>query len=405
MEHLRIVHFSITPLAGAPIRLVKLLRKHTSHDVNLIDLKRGPLFEHDIVFTELKDKAYEIANNADVIHLHNYIDLNTDAFNPINFNELTRKGVLFLRHFHSEPNTIASITGLPVSEVITSGLPSIVIAQYPERYFTRSRVVPNVIMPDEPEYKPVSDPEHTDILFTPSKAVGAWKNRWDTKGTPETIRILERVRKATNCRTKILHGKPLSEVLYEKQRARIIIDDLVTGSYHLSGMEALCQAKAVLTYLDHRIDYLIKEITGASSYPFINSRLENAEELLNYLVSQPELVKDIGNSGRNWIDRYWNEDIIVRQYMDVYRDLLQDPSSVKRQESLQIDQTTKKFFALILPDIIYKSNGTNYDKMLPLWAKFNRRTMHLQSIIRKWLISVLPSDVIDSIRRIKRGLK
>jgi hypothetical protein len=36
----KVVHFSKTPLAGAPIRLVEALQRYTKYDVHLVDLKR-----------------------------------------------------------------------------------------------------------------------------------------------------------------------------------------------------------------------------------------------------------------------------------------------------------------------------------------------------------------------------
>ena len=94
---MRIVHLSNNSLAGAPIRLVRALRNHTDHDLRLVDLKRYPLelggyYEYDVVFEETGDKAIEIVRKADVLHLHNYIDLESDAFSPLNFKELKKQG-------------------------------------------------------------------------------------------------------------------------------------------------------------------------------------------------------------------------------------------------------------------------------------------------------------------------
>ncbi len=357
---MRIVHFSTTACAGGPYRLVSLLKKHSNFDVRLIDLKRWGRYPHDIVYEDDKEKALEVADKADVIQFHNYYDQNSRFFNELDFKALKRKGVKILCQFRSEPNTIALNAKTTTSEILSYDIPTTVIAQFQERFYPHARVVPNAVSSNEAIYRPNKKESEYDILFSPTNTGEAWKNRWNTKGYPETVQIMNRLKKNENCRIKVISGKPVADVLLEKQKSRIVLDDMVTGSYHMSGLEALCQAKTVLCYLDQRTSNVLQEITGSEKIPFVNVRLEDAFYVLKYLVNNEHITSEIGLEGRKWIDKYWSEEKIADHFIDIYSKIVEDPSLVRRQESLRIETDHEKYFSIILPDLIYDSRAKRY---------------------------------------------
>ncbi|NLC59317.1 MAG: glycosyltransferase family 1 protein, partial [Armatimonadetes bacterium] len=136
----RVLHFSSTPLAGAPIRLVQALREHTDHEVRLVDLQRWGLYDHDLVFSEQPDEVVELAAKADIIHLHNYLDSHSTCFAPIDFERLRRRGTALVRQFHTHPEFVAQVMGVSPSAVLSCPLPSLVIAQSQERFYPQARV-------------------------------------------------------------------------------------------------------------------------------------------------------------------------------------------------------------------------------------------------------------------------
>lgn len=387
---LRIVHFSKTPLAGGPFRLIRLLQKYTNYDVRLVDLKRWGKYPHDVVHAETPEETLDLAEKADIIHFHNYLDYNSQDFTPINFNLLRKKGTVFVRQFRSEASFVARTMGITVSELLASPIPSIVIAQYPERFYPSAQVVPNAIPSEDPEYRPSFEDPSIDLLFSPTKSISAWDDRWNTKGAPETIEMMRKVEHLTGCTTKVISNRPLVEVLSEKRKSRIVLDDLVTGSYHISGVEAMCLGKAVLSYVDDRIEFVLREITGSEVCPFINVRLEDATEVLTYLLKHPEQVSSIGRAGREWIDRYWSEKVIVEHYVDVYQKLIQDPSLVRRQDALRLDTIRSYFNGITLPDIIYEARAKRAHNNQPFWLRVRKKLRpHFYMVRKKIKTSVL----------------
>jgi len=126
---MKIVHFSKTPLAGAPIRLVHALQEHSQHEVHLVDLERWGNYQHDVVHVENPEKALALAEAADIIHLHNYLEYASDDFYPIDFASLLNEGKQYVRQFHSEPKFVADEMGIDQSQLIRSSIPSLTLLQ------------------------------------------------------------------------------------------------------------------------------------------------------------------------------------------------------------------------------------------------------------------------------------
>jgi len=368
---MNIVHFSTSALAGAPHRLTFTLQSHTVHDVRLIDVRRYDpkaergWYEYDLIFSEQREEALEVARQADIIHLHNFLDLDSRDFAPLDFRDLRRKGVQFVRQFHTTPWVVAQSMGKRPEEIVAfDETPSLVIAQYSERFYPKARVVPNILPHNQPEYAPL-EPERdgeptTDIAFTPSTLMGAWEERWSTKGAPETMAVMDRVVELTGCTARTASGKSLREALDIKRHARIVIDDLVNGSFHLSGLEGVCLGKPVLCYLDTRTDFVLREISGAAESPFLNVRLEDAVEVLRHLVEHPDETAALGKAARTWVETYWRDDLLAVHYTHVYNRLAQNPALVTRQRGLSLDSPGGRFKAGILPELLYESRRKRF---------------------------------------------
>jgi hypothetical protein len=357
---LRVVHFSASPLAGMPLRLAQALGRHGGLDARLIEPTRYGLFGQDVVFDETPDLALALAQAADIIHLHNYLDLASTTFAPIDFAALARRGAAVVRQFHSTPELVAGTMGRPVAALLADPLPALVIAQYPERLYPRAMVVPNFVPEDEPAYQPADTPAASDIFFSHTKTVGAFEDRWNTKAAPETIALLGRLAREQGLTSEVVTGVPLAEALARKRRCRLVIDDLASGSYHLTGLEGLAMAKPVLSFLDGRCLELLAAFAGTPRCPFVNVRLEDAGPVLAALAADPEAAAAVGLAGRDWLTSHFSAKTRVASYLEAYEALLRDPSTVRRQPSLAVAGPERRFFALALPQAVHNARRTRH---------------------------------------------
>ncbi|KHK03768.1 glycosyltransferase [Desulfovibrio sp. TomC] len=348
-----VVHFSTTPLAGMPLRLTAALARHAGIEARLVDTTRFGLFGQDVVFDETPEAAVALAERADIIHLHNYLGLGSTAFAPLDFAALARRGTAVVRQFHSTPALVAGTMGIPVAELLADPLPALVIAQYPERLYPRAWVVPNFVPEDEPGYQPADGPPDVDVFFSHTKTVGAFEDRWNTKAAPETAALLGQLGRDHGIASDIVSGLPLAKALARKRRARIVLDDLASGSYHLTGLEGLAMAKPVLAFLDGRCLELLAAFAGTPRCPFVNVRLEEAGPAIRALLADPEAATAVGLAGRDWLTSHFSARTRVAYYVEAYERLLRDPVSLCRQPALALDGPASRFFASALPEAVH----------------------------------------------------
>lgn len=99
-----VLHIAMTPLAGAPIRLVNALNKYTDFKSRLIVFNTKAYgtrtFPNDLDWQADKEKCLELISKADIIHLHHFIDIDsTDNAFRINFKDIVKKVVNLLDNF------------------------------------------------------------------------------------------------------------------------------------------------------------------------------------------------------------------------------------------------------------------------------------------------------------------
>lgn len=354
---MKVVSFSATPLAGAPIRVAQCAALHDNVETRHVDLERWGIFPHDHVHSEDPEYTRQLVEEADVLHFYNTVHLDTTLFSGINFRDwLDKKAMVW--HFQSTTMLVARLAGISLADIHESPVPKIVIAQYPERFLPEARVVRNPVFLHAAEYQPRSDC-NIDVSFAPTKTCSAWHDRWNTKGMPETVASLVRLSKSTGAACKVIHNCTLEETLKIKRQSRIVLDDLVTGSYHLSALEGLAMGKLVCTYLDQRTDYVMRQVSGSNRIPFVNVRVEDIFRVLEYLMTDPVAVRQIGEENRSWMEEHWSEYKIADEFQTLYRMLLENPGSVKRQSAFSLSSSREYFIAHSGGNRIFESRFDN----------------------------------------------
>ncbi|GFK95408.1 hypothetical protein NNJEOMEG_03271 [Fundidesulfovibrio magnetotacticus] len=358
---MKVLHFSLTPLAGMPVRLVQALNRHTRVQARLADRSRFGRYDHDLVMDEDPEAVLQAARDADILHLHNYLDLDSDRFAPLDFRALQRAGKRVVRQFHTEPGFVARTMGITPEALLAQDIPALVIAQHPERLYRKAYVAPNFIPESRAEYAPCAEPTRWDVFYNPTMNAGAWEDRWNTKGTPQVLPLLRSLEAEGWRVRRVTHIRPLAEALPEKRSSRICLDDLVTGSYHLTGLEALAMGVCAVNFLDERSQTLIRHFSGASGHPYVNARLEEAPAVLRRLLADPDLTRELGLRGRRWLLDHWSEARMIGHYVRAYELLLEDPALLTRQPELSLEGRAAHFLFKELPDLAYKTRADAWD--------------------------------------------
>ncbi len=348
---MKVVHLSLTPLAGAPIRLVRAINRYTAATARLVNLNPDAYgrrtFDEDIDFCRDKEEALQAISDADLIHCHHWIDVRRNPFGV----DLTGRNVI--RQYHSEPAFIAAHAGITPAQVINAPEPQLVVAQFHERLYPNAQPVPNLLDYDAIDRiehavltgSPTSTPRPPPcVAFFPTASTPAAQERWSTKGAPETARILHALARQYGFTVDIASDLPHSVALNRRRAAAVVIDEMVTGSYHLSGLEGLALGRPTFGYLDARMIAVLSLMTGSDSLPWINIPLHLLEHPLMTFIESAELRTEVGNYARMWMRRYWDTAVLVKRYMAAYEDVCNGRTRLRERPAFEvIDRVMQDF--------------------------------------------------------------
>lgn len=164
--------------------------------------------------------------------------------------------------------------------------------------------------PSELPQKKLNRNEKVRIIHTPT-------NR-KYKGTGLIISVIEKIQKEKKIEFVLMENKPRSEVLEEKSKSDICIDQVGgtmggTG-YGKAGLETLAMGIPTITNMTKEYEQWLPENT----FVIANDRSELYNRL-NELIESAELRKDIGEKGKKWVDKYHGYNNVNAGLYELYK--------------------------------------------------------------------------------------
>lgn len=358
---MKVVHISVTPLAGSPIRIVNALNKYTDIQARSINLNAnayGSLtFPEDLLWSEHREICEAVIREADILHFHHWFDFSSIR-NPFNFDFLSvmKPGAKYLMHWHSNPMTISSLVGWSVESIVQINVPQMVVAQFHESYYPNACPVPLIVEVEslspalEQRAKPI-------IFFSPSSKRHAYEERWETKGRSEVLELLESIKLERVLDYKLVENVPFVECNQLRSECDVVIDDLITGSFHTTALEGLALGKPTFSYLDARTQMVLSQITGTTDCPIINVRYMEAKKVLADLSRDPVLREEIGAFSRDWMLEYYSEKKMIDHYVQAYKSLLSSGNLLN--DRYKKYRHAKVWLYTAVPDLIWKTRQEN----------------------------------------------
>lgn len=317
---MRILHLSDTPLSGAIIRLSQLLNKHAEGVESRYvcwQKKIGyRIYPFDVEGSIASDDLLrDLLQWADIIHYHNRWKRQS-IFKRLQCPPPPKPGLI---QIHSPRDSE------DFREEVACGLPIACVAQYHPRQWPECRyIVPNVVDITEEIYTPRFLSHDEDrawrlpiVSYAPSNTNG---RGWNDKGYAQINPILKRMRFAGEITYDLLTHRPFEEVIREKKSADVGIDDVKTGSYHLSALEYLALGIPCICFIDEQTEAVVKTLTGADTLPFVNTSKDGFERVLRRLIKWEESRQE-GFLARMWMQKYWAPKQLCEPYLNLYRSL------------------------------------------------------------------------------------
>lgn len=302
-----VVHLAGNPVAGAPYaisRAMNMLSGVSSRAIQgLLSLRDGKKYDGDLSYDS--PLAADLVRDADVVFIHNSVkdkrlkDLIKDKYK--------------IMVCHSQPSDMER-------EMFVTADAHMVVAQYQPRLYEGHcdfTLAPNIIHIDDGIMLPEAFRTGLTVGYTPSNTK-EWGDTgiraWNRKGYKDTMDALGR----SGINYYHTTGRPLSEVLAERKTCAVIIDEIITGSYHRTSLEGASHGQMVLNAIDKHCEGIIKEVSGANTHPFHVTTLETIHETLKFIKESEGLVYHYGREAREWMEKYWRpKELAARFYLSV----------------------------------------------------------------------------------------
>jgi len=292
---IKVVFLSRTALAGAPYEVMRCLNKYTDLEVRWVALKRdyadGRVFPADLLWFRDFKQCLEVIGAAHILHIHN---------EPFPLPKIYLKKKKIVVQVHSVPRR-SSYTDLAALSSCQCTLEQ----PLQEKEYKGLIPLPNLIDPFTYQPIPKARPDGKPIVvFAPT-------NRWPnhvagSKAKDAVIQIMKKLQDRLTL--DIFSTLNYEENLARKQRADILIDDVVGETFHRTALEASCFASAVLT--SHK--------NGAWMY----TTLDNLESNLIKLSNDMELIAKLQVCSRAWLLKEWHPAAKSQAFVKVYEQVM-----------------------------------------------------------------------------------
>lgn len=321
MLKLNIIHYSPTPLVGAPSKIVRILND-IGHNANWIiggDYPNsGPLFnKFSVNAFNLKvisdiEKFFleESISKAHVIHIHNdisneiakwFYELNSQAKYIYHVHSPLQEGPLYCDRSDS--------LNLPISH-------KLVVAQYQPRHYQDFTIVPNLVL-GKPSVRLRENGEKLKIIFSPTHSR---KGRWNSKFSERLQEVLISYDNLGLIDLLSINQPINPELLMELRKScHVSIDEIVTGAYHQVSLEGLCAGNIVLNFADHFSCEMLKQVSKSNELPpFLRVNEQNIDSLILKLICDVEFCREIQMKSFNYFNDYLIPEKMIEHFLRVY---------------------------------------------------------------------------------------
>jgi len=329
----KVVHIALSHLVGHPLSIVKALNAYTEYSarfVNIFQFKYG-IYENDLLMPDDYEEIVDVINDADIIHLHQVIELENNALN-VDFKKLQKEGKKIIRQWSSEPGHYRYY-GMPDVDhfLDEENVLHLVTGQYHERFYGNAIPVPLLL--DSGKFAghdtsfDMTDPV---LAYSPSNQFSIEEKRWATKGYHEFLKMIKDIQTDSRFRLDLIEDVPHSEVLKRKAVATMVADEMCTGTYHTSALEGLALGKPTFSYLDQRTAMTLATMTGTNEVPFICTTMKQFPDVFREILNDHGLCASIGEYSRKWFNDYYHESKLIRFHADIYDKLLNGEIKTER---------------------------------------------------------------------------
>ena len=303
---MNVLHVSRTPVAGVPYIVRDLMNTYLYGTVQAKTLGPPARYGDGRRWPQQPEGDYRNARDAkrliawaDVLVLHNGSPPPQGTSKPM------------LCYYQSEPWNVNRT-------MEQQGVPCYTLAQYHATLYDLP-IIPNMVDIYKDIYRPRSrrpDPAKRVLIgYSPSTRRDRTKdNLWNSKGYKPTMKVLNNIGRIFNVEVRVLEGLPFTACMQQRGDCHIVIDEVVTGSYHRCTLEASSQGQVVINGLSQAVRDVVARVTGTQLVPWIVTSAEKLEYVLEQLIDRREELPHRGGTTRQWMQEHWEPKALLKRF-------------------------------------------------------------------------------------------
>jgi len=317
-----VVHFSKTPVAGAPMRLADATNAYTKYRaVSFVEEdykgEKAGIFRGSSVYIDKEASGLcrvlldESLREASIFHIHNLISRPLATMLREKYSHIPT-----IYHLHS-PLREGPLYVSRQGELQRSVAKTLVVAQAHPRFFPQATAVPNIV-PCPPSPISGRDDRKVRVLYAP---VQMGFGRWNGKGSADLSAVLEELKYDKDVELISL-DKPSPSHVLEKIRSicDITIDEITTGAFHQISIEGLHAGSAVVNGADFVSMQAMIGWAGARP-PFVISSPKNVRRDILALVRNHDFREEVRSKSRSFAEKYLQPERLIKIYEAIYDEI------------------------------------------------------------------------------------
>jgi len=145
-------------------------------------------------------------------------------------------------------------------------------------------------------------------------------NHRELKGTEFLIAACQELKaEGYQIQLRLLEQMPNTEVHHIMRQSDIIAEQFIHG-YALAAMEGMSLAKPVMSNLSDDYYYRVHRLhTGLDECPVVNTSIDQIKNNLRILITNPDLRRQLGQAGRQYVIKYHSYEIVAKMWDLVYQ--------------------------------------------------------------------------------------
>ena len=314
---MKILHISASPCAGSIAALSSAINDHHGDEVQSVHAgisgKVGSLaFDEPDIFVWETGFLPALIEATHVI-LHNYVGVEEQ---PIADIMLARQDLRVGSFYHSHPDHVNL-------DNVRSGYPCFVPAQFQAQLFAGAMPIRQAIRFDRAdwpreEHRPTGD--RLVVGYAPTthaKQEGKpGEAKWyDSKGFEWTDECLQELEDTGAIEYRLIEGTRYDMAIRLKAQCDVLIDEIVTGSYHRSALEGLALGKVTISGIDPAVDQIAKDACG-DVLPLHRCRdFDTLGSMLLDLAEDRAKVQALGVRNKNWMQKHWHPRDVAADFL------------------------------------------------------------------------------------------